>query len=66
MRIRTATSADWPQIWPFMHDIVAAGETYTLDRDLSERDARALWMAPSPARTLVAVEGEAVVGATAV
>ncbi|EWC64286.1 hypothetical protein UO65_0409 [Actinokineospora spheciospongiae] len=62
MRIRTAVAEDWPHIWPFMHDIVAAGETYTLDRDLTEPDARALWMAPSPARTLVAVHGEAVVG----
>ena len=29
MQIREATAADWPAIWPFFHDIVAAGETFT-------------------------------------
>ena len=62
MRIRTAVAEDWPQIWPFLHKIVTAGETYTLDRDLTEPDARALWMLAPPGRTLVAVEGETVVG----
>lgn len=44
MRIREATAADWPAIWPFLHTIVVAGETYTYPRDLGERDAREMWM----------------------
>ncbi|MER6093135.1 GNAT family N-acetyltransferase [Streptomyces bluensis] len=47
MLIREATPGDWPRIWPFWHRIVAAGETYTWDRDTSEEAARALWMAPA-------------------
>ncbi|RPE45903.1 L-amino acid N-acyltransferase YncA [Streptomyces sp. Ag109_O5-1] len=47
MLIREATAADWPQIWPFWHRIVAAAETYTWDPDTSEEAARALWMSPA-------------------
>ncbi len=56
MTIRDATPADWPAIWPFLHEIVAAGETYTLERDLDEPSARALWMLEPPGRTVVAVD----------
>ncbi|MFI5606327.1 GNAT family N-acetyltransferase [Amycolatopsis sp. NPDC051903] len=56
MLIRDATGEDWPAIWPFLHDIVAAGETYTLPRDLREQDARALWYQKPPGRTVVAVD----------
>ncbi|MEU2987980.1 GNAT family N-acetyltransferase [Micromonospora aurantiaca] len=55
MEIRTATSADWPLIWPFLRAIVAAGETYTWPRDVTEQKARRLWMPAPPARTVVAV-----------
>jgi GNAT superfamily N-acetyltransferase len=53
--IREATEDDWPAIWPFLHDIVAAGETYTYPPELSEADAKALWMLGPPGRTVVAV-----------
>ncbi|MDW3848873.1 GNAT family N-acetyltransferase [Micromonospora sp. BRA006-A] len=55
MEIRTATPVDWPLIWPFLREIVAAGETYTWPRDVTEEQARRLWMPPAPARTVVAV-----------
>jgi L-amino acid N-acyltransferase YncA len=42
--IRTATAGDWPRIWPFFRDIVAAGETYAYPEDLTEETARPLWM----------------------
>ena len=29
MLVRDATPDDWPAIWPFLHRIVAAGDTYT-------------------------------------
>ena len=44
MIIRTATADDWPRIWPFFRDIVAAGETYAYPEDLTEETARPLWM----------------------
>ena len=63
MEIRDAVPEDWPQIWPFLRDIVRAGETYTWPRDETEEDARAIWMATGlPNRTLVATEDGKVLG----
>ncbi len=62
MRIRDATADDWQAMWPFLRDIVRAGETYTWPRDIDDDAARAIWMAPPPACTLVAVEEETVLG----
>jgi L-amino acid N-acyltransferase YncA len=63
MEIRDAVPGDWPQIWPFLRDIVRAGETYTWPRDVAEDEARDIWMAAEPPnRTLVAVEGDTVMG----
>jgi L-amino acid N-acyltransferase YncA len=55
MVIRDATAQDWPAIWPFLREIAAAGETFTLDRDIGEQEARAMWMLEPPGRTVVAV-----------
>ena len=33
MIVRHATDADWPRIWPFFAEIVAAGETYAYPDD---------------------------------
>ena len=63
MILRDATPDDWPAIWPFLRDIVAAGETYTLPRDLDEGSARALWM--GAARTVVATDDGGTVLGTA-
>lgn len=63
MEIRDAVAADWVQIWPFLRDIVRAGETYTWPRDETEDNARDIWMAAAPPnRTLVAVDGDTVLG----
>lgn len=51
--IRTATSEDWPALWPILRVVAAAGETYTYPRDLDERAAEALWMEKPPGRTIV-------------
>ena len=55
MLIRDAEAVDWPSIWPFLHDIVAAGDTYTWPRDVTEEQARSMWMLEPPGRTVVAV-----------
>jgi L-amino acid N-acyltransferase YncA len=62
MEIRAATDEDWAQIWPILREIVAAGETYTWPRDSTEEQARDMWMATPPARTVVAVDGDTVLG----
>ena len=61
MLIREATAEDWLAIWPFLRDIVAAGETYTLPVDISEPQAREIWMLPAPNRTVVAVDDDGTV-----
>ncbi len=61
MEIRTATGDDWPAIWPFLRRIVAAGETYTWPRDVTEERARDMWLAPPPARVVVAVDADGTV-----
>ena len=43
MLIRAATLDDWPRIWPFMRQIIAAGETYSWDPGIAEDDARDRW-----------------------
>jgi L-amino acid N-acyltransferase YncA len=62
MEIREATSQDWEAIFPFFSAIVQAGETYAYPEDLSSEQARAYWMADPPGRTVVAVQGDAVLG----
>ena len=56
--IREAANDDWPQIWPFMSEIIKAGETYSYDRDMSEDEARAVWLLDPPGRTVVAIDDD--------
>jgi L-amino acid N-acyltransferase YncA len=62
MEIRGATDADWPAIWPIVEATVRAGDTYAYPMDLTSEQGRALWMATSPAATVVAVDSEEVLG----
>jgi GNAT superfamily N-acetyltransferase len=60
--IRTAVEQDWPRIYPFFAAIVAAGRTYAYPEDLSLDAARPWWMEQPPGQTVVAVDGDTVVG----
>jgi L-amino acid N-acyltransferase YncA len=62
MRIRPAGKQDWPQIYPFFAAIVAEGRTYAYPENLSSEEARAYWMYEPPGLTVVAIEGDTVVG----
>jgi GNAT superfamily N-acetyltransferase len=62
MRIREVDPGDWPGIWTFLRSILVAGETYAIDPELTESDARRWWMVAPPGRTYVAVEAGAVLG----
>jgi GNAT superfamily N-acetyltransferase len=62
MEIREARAGDWAEIWPFLSEVVAAGETYCWPRDSSEADARTWWMAKPGGRVFVAVDGGRVLG----
>ncbi len=62
MEIRAATARDWPAIWPFLHQIVSAGETYAYDPRMTQDQAREVWMVTPPGQTIVAVDEDTVVG----
>lgn len=62
MVIRPIRQADWDQIYPFFSTIVAAGETYAYPENLSSDEAQAYWVAAPPGRTVVAADGDAVIG----
>jgi L-amino acid N-acyltransferase YncA len=44
MRIRPAHQDDAPAIWSIIGPTIRAGETYTLDRDMTEANALAYWL----------------------
>lgn len=61
MLIRPADKNDRSAIWRIIGPTIRAGETYALDRDLSEAHALAYWMGPDR-ETFVAEEDGAVLG----
>ena len=58
----TASDQDWPQIFPIYAGIVAEGKTYAFPEGQSLDEARAWWMEPVPGQTVVAVDGDVVLG----
>ena len=60
--IREATTGDWSDIWPIVRDVVVAGDTFAYSPELTEREARELWIVAAPGRTTVAAESGAVLG----
>jgi L-amino acid N-acyltransferase YncA len=61
-RIRAATADDWPRIWPFFAEIVAAGETYAFPEDLTVESGRGCWMEEQPGRTVVLEDAGRILG----
>ena len=61
MLIRPATPEDAAAIWAIIEPVIRAGETLTLDRDMSERDALAYWFGADK-ESFVAEEGGVVLG----
>ena len=61
MLIRPANNADWPAIWEALEPAIREGETYALDRSMTEAQAKAWWMAPGH-EVSVAVADGAVLG----
>lgn len=62
VHIRGATDEDWPAIYEIVRAVVSDGRTYAYPEDLTSDAARELWIMSPPARTIVAVDGEVVVG----
>jgi GNAT superfamily N-acetyltransferase len=60
--IRAATRDDWPAIFPFFTQIVQDGRTYAFPAGLTEQSATGWWMEDPPGQTVVAVEGDTILG----
>jgi ribosomal protein S18 acetylase RimI-like enzyme len=44
LRIRIATDADWPRLWPIWNEVIAAGDTYAYEPSTDQSTAKAMWM----------------------
>jgi len=63
LTIRDFLPTDWKGIWPFLEQIIRAGETYAWPREVTEEGARVRWVQPPPCRVFVAVdEADVIVG----
>lgn len=59
--VRKAEPADADAIWDIFHEVVARGDTYTFDPDMTRAEALSIWMSPQ-AWTYVATDHGRVVG----
>jgi L-amino acid N-acyltransferase YncA len=60
--IREAQDVDWEKIYPFFRAIVDAGATYAYPDNLTSDDAQKLWMEQPPGLTVVAENGDQILG----
>jgi len=61
MHIRPARMSDAPSVWRVIGPTIRSGETYALDRDMSEADALAYWLGDDR-ETFVAEEDGEIIG----
>jgi len=61
MLIRAALPQDRSAVWQILEPVIRAGETYTLDRDLTQADALAYWFSEDKL-TFVAEQDGAILG----
>jgi L-amino acid N-acyltransferase YncA len=61
MLIRPAKAEDRSAIWAILEPVIRAGETYTLDRNMSEADALDYWLGADK-ETFVADDGGSIIG----
>ncbi|MBM0232085.1 GNAT family N-acetyltransferase [Micromonospora sp. STR1_7] len=62
MRIREFVGQDWSQVWPIIEEVIRAQETFTYDPEMTADAAYGTWIEAPPGRTVVAVDGERVLG----
>lgn len=61
--VRDHLDDDWPEVWSVIEQVVRAGDTFPFPVDLTEPEARGIWLENGPGgRVTVATEGDAVVG----
>lgn len=57
LEIRAFETQDWAGVWSVLEPVLRAGESYPLATDISEAEARRLWI-DVPAATVVAVDDQ--------
>jgi len=62
VEIRDYTERDWPQVWPIVREVVRAGDTFPYDPDMTEQEARDIWVERPPGLTVVAADAGLVLG----
>jgi GNAT superfamily N-acetyltransferase len=58
LALRPAGASDWPLIWPFWRQIVAAGDTYCYDPAMSYEAGRELWFGSPPDQVWLVGDGQ--------
>ncbi|MGK5675994.1 N-acetyltransferase family protein [Micromonospora sp. URMC 106] len=62
MRIREFDEPDWAQVWPIVEEVVRARETFVYDPEMTAEQAYGMWVEAAPGLTVVAVDGDRVLG----
>jgi L-amino acid N-acyltransferase YncA len=62
VQIRLYRDADWPQVWEIFQEVVTTGETYAYDPAWTADEAQGVWLEQPPGITLVATDGETILG----
>lgn len=60
-KIRTATEDDWSGIWDIFRDVISRGDTYTYAPDMTEEQAKDIWVR-NGCRGFVVTHGDKIVG----
>ena len=61
INIREYQDVDWAGVWRILKPVFRAGETYAYPMDISQQEARAVWVS-APTQTLVAEEAGEILG----
>jgi len=62
IQIREFVEGDWAAVWPIVRDVVEAEETFTYEPSMTAAQARDIWVEQPPGKTVVAVDGDRVLG----
>jgi GNAT superfamily N-acetyltransferase len=62
VQIRAFAENDWSQVWPVVRDVVQAEETFAYDPSMTVAQAHDIWIEAPPGLTVVAVDGDRVLG----
>jgi GNAT superfamily N-acetyltransferase len=62
MIIRDFVEADWRQVWPIVREVARAEETFPYDPNMTPAEAHDLWIEVAPGLTVVAIDGDRVLG----